>query len=229
MRKKKGFTLIELIIVIAILGVLLGLLAPFGARWLQRSRMRTQNMKAKAAFNAAQTIVTELEFHERKFVTLYKDPATSAAQKNIAVNHVYTPINGVNGETSSDWYYYYSNGNGFRCDANGNAIDYSGWSGRSAIMDEWNDKIEAYILRILGTDDITLKFHVDNYKITAVVSGNSPTDKYIGSHPKTLFELDDEGVDIDPIKNARVRGANLALMDLDPSNDAPASEDEETE
>ena len=84
-------------------------------------------------------------------------------------------------------------------------------------------------MRILGTDDITLKFHVDNYKITAVVSGNSPTDKYIGSHPKTLFELDDEGVDIDPIKNARVRGANLALMDLDPSNDAPASEDEETE
>ncbi len=228
MRKKKGFTLIEMIIVVAILGVLLGVLAPFGARWLQRSRMRAQNMKAKAAFNAAQTIVTELEFHERKFLTLYNDPMTSAAQKAIAVNHIYTPINGVNGEGASDWYYYFSNGNGFRCDANGNAVDYSGWTGRSAVMDEWNDKIEAYILRILGTDDITLKFHVDDYKVTAVVSGNSPTDKYIGSHPKTLFDLDNEGVDIDPIKNARVRGANLALLDLDATNDPAPSEEEDS-
>lgn len=226
MRKKKGFTLIEVIIVVAILGVLLGVLAPFGARYLQRSRMRAQNSKAKAAFNAAQTIVTELEFHERKFVTLYNDSATSAAQKAIATNHVYTPISGVNGESESDWYYYYSNGTGFRCDANGNAIDYSGWSSRSAIMDEWNDKIASYILRILGTDDITLKFHVDNYKIMAVCSANSPVDKYLGSHPKTLFELDKEGVDIDPIKNARVKGANLALMDLDATNDTPPSEEE---
>ncbi|MCM1529328.1 MAG: type II secretion system protein [Alistipes sp.] len=226
MRKKKGFTLIELVIVIAILGVLLGVLAPFGARWLQRSRMRTQNMKAKAAFNAAQTIVTELEFHERKFVTLYNEATTTAAQKNIAVNHIYTPVNGVNGETSSDWYYYFSNGSGYRCDANGNAIDYSSWTGRTDIMDEWNDKIEAYLLRILGTDDITLKFHVEDYKITAVVSGESPTDKYIGSHPKTLFDLDNEDVDIKPIQNARVRGANLALFDLDPSNDTPVADED---
>lgn len=226
MRKKKGFTLIEMIIVIAILGVLLGLLAPFGARWLQRSRMRTQNMKAKAAFNAAQTIVTEMEFHERKFVTLYNDPMTSAAQKAIAVNHIYTPLNGVNGETSADWYFYYSNGTGFRCDADGNRIDYSGWTGRTDIMDNWNDKISAYILRILG-DEITMKFHVDNYKITAVVTGDSPADKYIGSHPKTLFELDKEGVDINVLKTAKVKGANLALMDLDPDNDAPVADESE--
>lgn len=225
MRKKKGFTLIEMIIVIAILGVLLGVLVPFGARYLQRAKMRTQNVKAKAAFNAAQTIVTELEFHERKFVTLYNDPSTSAAQKAIAVNHIYTPISGVNGEGEADWYYYFSNGSGYRCDANGNRIDYSGWSSRSAIMDEWNDKIEAYILRILGSDDITLKFHVDNYKITAICTGNSPTDKYLGSHPKTLFDLDKEGVDISAIKNGKVAGANLALMDLDATNDAPDDAD----
>ncbi len=226
MRKRKGFTLIELIIVIAILGVLLGLLAPFGARWLQRSRIRTQNMKAKAAFNAAQTIVTELEFSERKFVTLYNDPMTTTDQRTIATNHIYTPLNGVNGETASDWYYYFSNGTGYRCDSDGNAISFSGSAARETVLNEWNDKIAAYILRILGTDDITIKFHVDNYKITSVATGDSPTDKYIGAHPKNLFELENEDVDIKPVQDARVKGANLALFDLDPSNDAPAAEEE---
>lgn len=65
-KKLKGFTLTELIVVIAIIGVLIAVLVPSYMSWIANSKVRKQNNNARVIFNAAQTIVQEYRFKERK-------------------------------------------------------------------------------------------------------------------------------------------------------------------
>lgn len=53
--KVKGFTLIELMVVIGIIGVLSAVLIPSMNAYYTRSRIKTTNSNAKILFNAAQT------------------------------------------------------------------------------------------------------------------------------------------------------------------------------
>lgn len=53
MRSKKGFTLIELIVVIAIIGVLMAILIPSLIGYINTSRIRQAEANAKTAYNAA--------------------------------------------------------------------------------------------------------------------------------------------------------------------------------
>lgn len=72
-KKLKGFTLIELIVVIAIIGVLTLVLVPSYMNWIAMSKVRKQNNNAKVIFNAAQTIVQEYRFKERKMEDVNKN------------------------------------------------------------------------------------------------------------------------------------------------------------
>ena len=47
----QGFTLVELIIIVAILGVLLVILAPAYTKYIERSRESTDLANAKSAYN----------------------------------------------------------------------------------------------------------------------------------------------------------------------------------
>lgn len=64
-KKLKGFTLTELIIVIAIIGILSAVLVPSYMSWIANSKVRKQNNNARVIFNAAQTVVQEYQFKER--------------------------------------------------------------------------------------------------------------------------------------------------------------------
>lgn len=49
---KKGFTLVELVVVIAIIGVLAAILVPSMMGYVKKARMKTANGNAKTAYNA---------------------------------------------------------------------------------------------------------------------------------------------------------------------------------
>lgn len=67
MKKIKGFTLIELIVVIAIIGVLCAILVPTMMGWVTRSRISTANANAKELYNDLNAFIVECD---EKGVTL---------------------------------------------------------------------------------------------------------------------------------------------------------------
>ncbi len=83
--KVKGFTLIELIIVIAIIGVLAGILAPTMSAYYTRSRLKSSNSEAKMVYNAAQT-------EAQKYITIDRvNPAGATSGLNGVFTIAYDP------------------------------------------------------------------------------------------------------------------------------------------
>ena len=58
---KKGFTLVELVVVIAIIGVLAAILVPSMMGYVKKSRLKTANGNAKTAYNAVSEYLADLE------------------------------------------------------------------------------------------------------------------------------------------------------------------------
>ncbi|MBQ8920627.1 MAG: prepilin-type N-terminal cleavage/methylation domain-containing protein [Oscillospiraceae bacterium] len=61
----QGFTLLEMIVVVAIIGILLLVAVPAVTGYYTNSRLNSANSDAKVVFNSLQTIMQEYEFAER--------------------------------------------------------------------------------------------------------------------------------------------------------------------
>lgn len=207
MRRKKGFTLIELIIVLAIIGILMGILIPSWGYYMRRARTKTQNNNAKIIFNAAQTVVTEIKFSERKYINDYNNAATEA-EKDDALKHIYSHVPGE----SNEWYFYWNGITGV-----GGRVD-SG-SGDSVNADDWSTAISRAVMKILDTECV-YKIYVKDYQVQSVASARFASDKYIGAYPINTDKLDDWGVvDVDTqVHDVGVENLDMLLFDIDTSD-----------
>lgn len=64
-KRVKGFTLIEMIVVIAIIGILAAIVGPSMSGYYRRSRLKTSNADAKMVYNAAQTAAQNFMAQDR--------------------------------------------------------------------------------------------------------------------------------------------------------------------
>lgn len=209
MRKQKGFTLMELTIVLAIIAILIAIVIPSWGYYLQRSRLKAQNAKAKVIFNAAQTVITDLEFYERHVLSDYYN-AANATSAEAAKNQLYTnPLSSAN-----EWYFYWDGAKGFICDVSSTPI---GDTNRAETIATWNSKISRSVNKIADTDEV-FRVYVRDYTVMSVVTARTDHDMFIGSHPVTLDQRRSDGVETrDTVKEKRqsgLKGLDMTNFDL---------------
>lgn len=182
-KTKKGFTLVEMVIVVTILGVLIAILIPTWNYFITQARITTQNNNSRVIFNAAQSECIKYKFRDRE---LTKEITRLEAQKQVETDS--NKLASLNdrledaksklyfGGSTDDFYYYWDGSKGYACNASLSS------AGKSEDMDEafgkaLNNKIET-------PDEVVYKIHIKNYQVLSVVAAKHENDRVLGSYPE---------------------------------------------
>lgn len=84
-RKLKGFTIIELLVVLTIITVLCSIGVPAALTWVKDARMRDANEEARLVYSAVQDYLTELEIKNIDLSTS-QDHITSASDSGVSLS-----------------------------------------------------------------------------------------------------------------------------------------------
>lgn len=123
MKKTKGFTLVELVVVIAIIGVLASILVPTMLTYIRKAKLKAANTNAKTAYHAVAQFVANKNAQDGSSISVLvhayghtvidcnvppNAPLTAAQQEvhdlladnGISAGHVWVDITQINGETT---------------------------------------------------------------------------------------------------------------------------------
>ncbi len=183
--RAKGFTLIELIVVIGIIGVLLMVAIPTISSYMRRSRLKSSNANAKLIFNSIQTICQEMEFSERDdaSTTFYGSEEVTVGTETTQVgitdgSVVIYSVNGV--ATTTVW--QDSNGDGVAETAEDLAFN-------TALAATLNDDTtrSSFMNRMerlfAGQNETTWVAFINGFQVQAVVCADTDINRYVGAYP----------------------------------------------
>lgn len=197
--RRKGFTLIELVVALAILAILMAIIVPSWGYFMRRSRERTANAKAKVVFNAAQTEFTRLAQRERYALsvddTIYQadDLDKQAASESLYV-----------GEGS---FYFYWNG------TNALQVTSAGVSDTIVQNTHENAHLANAINNICGEEGV-YKIFVNNYNVQSVVYCSQANGNYKGTYPRTMGS--DQISNESAVRDHEVSAIDMNVIALNP-------------
>lgn len=198
MKKKKGFTLTELIIVLAIIAILSAIIFPSWSYIMGRARMKAQNNNSKVIFNAAQTAAIKLNFQERK-VDKEEDKFMG----------------------SGDFILYWDGGIAYAAKSTDPA-DLATSTEATALATQINNIFS-------GADETVYKIYINDYTVTAVISGRNDNDRYPGSYPTTTLNMSksDRKNVVDAVQSGGIKTIGSGPFQLSPVPLTPP-DDEDT-
>lgn len=188
-QRVSGFTLLEMMVVIAIIAILTTVLVPTVRNYLTRSRLQTANSQAKVLFNSMQTIMQEYEFRERGM----KESALYGAAK------------------SGEIVLYVDDGHIENLTAPG---DPGGSIDSSVLGTDYNSASPSSIGARIGriyTDYLSTTWCVliKDYSVCGVLCASSPNSQYIGGYP---IQPTVSGEQCDGVNLKRLSDVNVATM-----------------
>lgn len=198
MRKQKGFTLIEMIVVLAIIGILTAVLVPTWSYFIMKANLKTQNNYSKMIFNAAQTQATRYEIKEKRDFSVAKD-APAGIEKDNAMDSLYLASEFDAASGDFEYYLYWDGKSAHRLKADG-TIDDAADTNQNATNAFANS-----INKVFGESRITVyKVYIKNYQVMSVCSARSENSDTVGSFPviqdgrsdDTVFDFDMTDIDL---------------------------------
>lgn len=97
---KKGFTLIELIVVIAIIGVLAAILVPSMLGYVKKSKIQSANSTASSVYKALNSALTELDEQDADFPTDGKHEIDSTGFSAFDASSFYSSVKNYFGDVT---------------------------------------------------------------------------------------------------------------------------------
>lgn len=190
-KNKKGFTLMELVIVIAIIGILAAVLVPAWGAIIAKSRIKSQNNNSRIIFNSAQRECIELKRRDRTIQNeirrqqeIINSPTQDATAKAQALINLQNAMDKK--YITDDFYFYYDGKNGYACNSSCDDI------GANA---EMNKEFTDAVNRGIETSDKTIyKIHIKDYKVVSVASSRFEGDKSLGTYPVVRDKKSSSGI-----------------------------------
>ena len=157
-RTVKGFTIVEMVVVVAIIIILLGVLAPSMMAYYRSSRLKSANADAKMVYNAAQTEVMH-----------YMNKDRVSTDKSGFANNV--------------WIAYQPNVGGKFSDlpaVNAASLKSTTDASGGAIASACNQTIASVNHTVAGASDVCWAVYVNNYIVKSSVSAANTSTNYVG-------------------------------------------------